>query len=629
MTSWLSLVRAVVGPLLRILPTRATLVAVGGLLWGLSFGAVRDYVWGDLRTGLISLQGLSRATRSLAWLGFGLMLAALLGLLFNDAWRNLFPLLSVQESKPSGALLPLALVPASLFLLSMAWAFVLTGALHCHWSLRLGILAVYLAVAAGWIQSATSIKNGFIVYVMWGALAAVAVVFAIRWGTRPRPALEFVILLVLVAVIFVESQRFMVAAMNTSGFSLFAPRLNSNILSLSTLVSPLLVLVGMDIASFAHRCAGWATAVITTRLPRLLTWLILPLLLIWQLQDAIRETLRSVHAGGLGAGLLGYAMALGVPLTVWLVWRLTVHRTPDEPPPGVEPIATAAGRSVLPLILAYLAPALASTAILLVSIPLLVRPGVVELAHIGSVLGWIATQIPPWSPWHALLHVLAAAMAVWLSRRGQQSLALYLGIVGVSDLWVAMLLPGGPLSGLGWQGWRSVDFWWVVLLAAVALAWLVRGGMTTERAGRLLFLTVIITLVRQASFISDPFSPFLGFLGIGAVAFGILWDVLTSGSWANATSRALPRVSRIFTYIGYVLLSVTILNWALATHNLEQTQVLTRDNAQFGFVVFGRPLLSAIFIVTLTLPASTGSATAQDPAPGSRSEACTHPSRIV
>ena len=146
------------------------------------------------------------------------------------------------------------------------------------------------------------------------------------------------------------------------------------------------------------------------------------------------------------------------------------------------------------------------------------------------------------------------------------------------------------------------DLWWSLIVAGVALLWLARGRLTRRRAGHLLFVTIILILLGQTDFISNRFSPFFGFAGIAFLAFGLVWDALTIGAWANVDSRALPRTSRIFLYLGYTLLTVAVVNWAVASHDLAAVGRLTGDVGVVGLDRFGRPMLYAIFAVMLALP---------------------------
>ena len=49
---------------------------VGGFLVSITFGALRDFVWRDIRDGMIDLKGFARSTRWTILLGFALLGAA-------------------------------------------------------------------------------------------------------------------------------------------------------------------------------------------------------------------------------------------------------------------------------------------------------------------------------------------------------------------------------------------------------------------------------------------------------------------------------------------------------------------------------------------------------------------------
>ena len=141
-----------------------------------------------------------------------------------------------------------------------------------------------------------------------------------------------------------------------------------------------------------------------------------------------------------------------------------------------------------------------------------------------------------------------------------------------------------------------------MIFAAVAAFWTVRRTLTEDRTRRLLLLVVITLLMRQTGFIEDPFSPVLGFTGVGMIALGLIWDALTIGFWANEGSRGLPRASRIWLYLGYILFSIAVLNWAVASHDILQVDFFTGQAALGGFGIFGKPLIYATFAVILARP---------------------------
>ena len=77
-------------------------------------------------------------------------------------------------------------------------------------------------------------------------------------------------------------------------------------------------------------------------------------------------------------------------------------------------------------------------------------------------------------------------------------------------------------------------------------------------------------------------APFVGFSGIAIIALGLVWDVLTFGPWVNRESAGLPRVSRLFIYIGYGLFGVTLINWSLTGARALRDRVLHRRRRARG-----------------------------------------------
>jgi hypothetical protein len=313
------------------------------------------------------------------------------------------------------------------------------------------------------------------------------------------------------------------------------------------------------------------------------------------------EAAERVAADGLGPAALAYAGSFGVVAVIGLAWLL-VTRIPSAAVPTVSaPAAAGAGeRLALPLILASNGAQLVAFAGLWISLGLLPLLTVVgPLSGAADRFGKEAAV-----PWAIAVDILAVAAAVVLARRGQRGPALYLAIFGLLALWFELTTPGRPLAALAWEGARPTDFWLVMMLVAFALVWAARRQLTEERVAALLFAGILTGLLRQTDFISSPFSPLFGFAGLGFLVFGIAWDALTAGSWANAGSRGLPRTGRIFLYLGYVLLTVTAVNWAVTGHDLAAVGRLTGDVAIAGLNRFGRPMLYAVLAAALLNPGS-------------------------
>ena len=144
--------------------------------------------------------------------------------------------------------------------------------------------------------------------------------------------------------------------------------------------------------------------------------------------------------------------------------------------------------------------------------------------------------------------------------------------------------------------------------------WTIRGRLTPQRVTRLVVLLLIVTLMRQRDFIENPFSPFFGFAGIAFIAFSLVWDIATSGSWTNEDSPRLPRISRVFLYLGSILLTATVLNWSVTIHDHDTIEKFKGGAALVGFDRFGKPLIYAAFAIALALPANAPRARAAESA---------------
>ena len=563
---------------------------------------MRRLVLADLKEGVVRVGDLPRLTRTLAWLGFALLFAGVGMLFFNEALRAAFPLLPmIGGTTGRGELVPFALIPFTLFFLSVAWGFMLTGALHARRIVRLPVLLLYLVIAGVWTVGTSS--NFLAALAAWAALLFVPVFFFVRRRAKAAPALEFGVFLVSISLTFGLSQVYAIQAWRTSGIPGVLVNVPTMIYTFDLLIIPLLLFIGVDIAEFVHRTANWASGLADAWTGRRVLYAVLFLLLAWRLGSVALETVGRLERSSLAEEAASYAGAFVIPLSVGTLWWLV--RRHDGEDVSVERLVGVAKRVALPLIAAYMGLQAVDVVLTLLAgfLGLLVLAlGLGEMEHLSETLEFGSRLIAQDANWQTLLAAAVILAAFWFTRRGRRVLALYLGILGTNALWIQLTNPGRPLSYFGWSGLEPVDLWWVVIFSAVTVFWLARGRLTEDRARRLLLLVLITLLMRQTGFIEDPFSPILGFTGVGMIALGIVWDALTIGFWANNDTPGLPRVSRIFLYLGYVLFGVAVINWSVASHDILQVDFFTGQAALGGFNLFGKPLIYAIFAVTLALP---------------------------
>jgi hypothetical protein len=560
---------------------------------------MRKLVIEDLRPGVVHVGDLPGPTRALAWIGFLFLFAGVGLLFFNEPLRAAFPLLPmIGGTTGRGELVPYVLIPLTIFVFAVAWSFMLTGALRTRRIVKLPVLLLYLMVASVWTAGTA---NGILAAVLsWGALLCVPVFFLLRRRSKEAPAFEFGVLLVLVSLTFGTSQLYAIGAWRTSGIPGVLANVPTMVYTFDLLVIPLLLYLGVDIAEFVHKTASWTSGLTEAWAGRRVLYGILFLLLAWRLGSVLLETIDRIGKSSFGDQAAAYTGALVVPLSVGAVWWM-VRRYGGETV-TVERLLELAKRVALPLIAVYLSlQAVEIVATLVVGLLGLVvlGLGLGQMEGLDAMMDSISRLIAQDANWQTLLSALAIVASIWFARKGRRTLALYLGIVGANALWIQLTNPGMPLSFFGWSGLEPVDFWWVVIFGSVALYWLACGTLSEARARWLLLLVIITLLMRQTGFIEDPFSPVLGFTGVGMIALGLVWDALTIGFWANNDSPGMPRVSRILLYLGYILFSIAVLNWSVATHDILQVDFFTGQAALGGFGLFGKPLIYAIFAVTL------------------------------
>jgi hypothetical protein len=590
-------------------PGRIPWAALIGLLWAISFGALRDYVWADLREGLVRLHGLTRAVRFQVVLGFLLLLAAVGLLLFNDVLRLRFDLSPASLDIPGrGNLIPSVLLPVTLLLMALAWSYALAGALRIHPAMGSIPLLLYLSTAAGALVSAGDPSAPF-VWAGWAALGLVVVMFVTPPLRRLPADIALVILLALVGVQYGLVQTEILLQDRISGIKLGQINLESSIQSMQSLALPFLLLVGMDIARFTQQASTWVVLVVRRRLPVALVYGALIGLWGWLAYEQATTLRTAIADNGARATLFAYLGGLGTLAGVTLVWLVVeglARRGRNRVRPGE--LGEQAEKVVLWVVLARMLTVLIAfglfqlqgtvgTAAYLAAGPTQ-NVLLITMALIGLVANWAAAVYDVWL-WITAAGALVIGIILAWRRPDWEAAGLYVAAYGATELWLRLTDTGAPLAWLAWSNQTQVQGWLLLPVALAALAWIARRALTPARAGGLLFLLMVLALLKQTAFIENPFSPFFGFAGVGFIAFGIVWDALTAGSWANVETRALPRTGRIFLYIGYVLLTVALINWMLATHDLDATGRFTGDAALMGLTALGKPLLYLLFPVVL------------------------------
>lgn len=583
-------------------------------LFSMLVAGVREFIWSDLRSGFVDLSDFSRPVRAIIWLGFGITALALLLLTQTPLIRSVFPLYtSVTPSPGRGLHLPVVLFPLSLFLLSLAWAYLLTGARRCHWFIRWGVLLFYLLNAVSWLSTLLASDPGA---VGTATLLLVANLVCFFWPDprEKQTAIIFALNLIAVGGFYAVVQTPLVTQDVASGLPIGKTVLEGNLRSLVTLAMPLLFLIGLDIADFTVHASTWLNQAAVTLLARPLLAIVTPLLLVmlaWQ------STTILIAENGKQGWYSPAVMVVGsfvLLLLLWLGWKLLARISSTSNGITLDQLKDVAGSVAVPLVIAFLLPLFITflgleVAQVLESLAVQLQTGFFgDFPHFitwatsfyASATAFSSTVLSYLDSWQRLCALLAILCGFYLARKGRHAAALYAFTAGVNYLWVDATRPGHWLQSIGWSSSEALVLAWLVIVAGFALLWLWRRNLSEARLRRLLLIILILTLLRQTGLIASPLNPLFSLAGVGTLAVGLGWDLLTAGSWANEQSSWLPRASRIFLYLGYVLLTVMLVNWAAAAHDFVLLDRFTGEAALVGLVLLGYPYLLVVIYLTLT-----------------------------
>ena len=532
----------------RLRPTRVTVTATVGLIFALGFGAVRELIWDELRGGMLNLRGLRRPLQVLVVFGFALLLTMLVAMVFNDFFRGRYDLLALPGGTTGrGSLIPSPLLSVTLFVLAVGWAFVLASALDMPVWARVLLLALYVCFASVWQGFGLGNRNDQLVTLGWVGILAVVALFVIRLKLHTRPVLDFCMLLGFVTLTFAAGQYRLLEFDRSSGgaFGLF--QATQSVELLSTLVLPLMFLIGLDIASFALNIGEFGTHFVEDRFAGKVLPVIAAItagLAIVQTFFVLRDTFDEPHSWETMAG------AALLPLGFAILWKL-VHTRRRVVGAEDEEFVDAA-RSWAPLLVVLIFLPLILQTLLLLTLNFVnatkITTDLDVIQHWEDLSRWLFDRQALWSDVLGVAFILCAA---WLVMRHRRSAALFVGGVGVAATWLQLTAADGWLSDWGTTRSRTTSVW-VLALVITALVWIARRQLSRHRVRGLLLAFGLAILLGQQGFLEDPIGV-LSFLGIALIAMGFVADAAAYGDWANHDSARLPRVSRVLMYVGYTL----------------------------------------------------------------------------
>lgn len=539
----------------------------------------------DVQQNRIRLSGLPPLIRMLGMVIIGLLGLTTVLMVFAGNLRAAFRMIVITtESYPNGLLLPSTAIGLILFLLCMAWSFLLVAIQHSAWWIKVPGVCIHLFLIGTWIINLAQSEIW-----LFGAVMGVIIIqtIIILRPSRGHLVRSWVFIAVCESVILALPHVVYLHQYQESGIGLLFTSVANFIQSQFAFVTPMLFLVGISMAQAALNISEWGTHTAQHIGARTLFGVLIACVL-WRLfliEDYAIPDLDIL------IGLLLYCAGF-----IAIIYGIRILQPQFSP--TSNGITDTLERSAPWMIVAHLAP-------LIIQIIVINMFGLI--AMIAVLLGYdisallntfsqIITQRSSEIQFVIALILIAYALQIW--RQGMYLRGAFFGITAYHLAWrvavnyLGLTVPNVLIEHVFFGG----------ALVYTVIGWL-RGTLTIIQLRGFLFVTICSALLLNADFLNNPLSPFLGFAGIIFIAIGVVWDVLFGSRWVNVDTAQYPRPVRLFFYLGYSLLTTILAFWAVLSQNTGMTNLLTGDIALLAMHTFATPILHLFYFFMLLWPA--------------------------
>lgn len=503
---------------------------------------------------------------------------------------------------------------AALAALGLAWALLLTGAIHSRWYVRFPVIIVFSffafleagvgvplgADAAARFTSGESLALTIqlaVVAAVWFRAILVGIVQwrAERRGEQPNTRLAGVTFLLMAVALGLHYWFAWSAASEAGQGELFTGVLGAEVTFLFLPLIPLIFIAGSDIAEIGVSLGDGVTRLLRLdRLPWLLALANLVVaggVLVWSVLSAFNDAAvvydpldvrHNVTALVLLLIFLGFGGLFA--LAGWGAFALARRVGRLE----------AAPRASIPYV-----------AYLIATVVFFLGFGLVAALVVGLGAPVIVEYIVP-------IFGFAVGFALLAAQRNRP------GWLSFTGLLVALTSSLGFLALLNQASNQTnggVAILIILSLATLAtVLWLLVRRRINQRSSvllaQLLTLNVGVLVVAGVLAFFDRTHTSSGRIsGVAALVFvgAFLWDLITSGRATNASSKRFPRHIRVYLYLGYTLLltTLTVLFAAVSFNNANTAEVFSSGFNQeqyghYGLLTLGVATLFATFILRVS-----------------------------
>ena len=547
---------------------------------------------GPLQEGRLEVAGMNVAGRLAVVFGLAAILGVLISILAADLWRGgeLVRIAGVEGEPPR--LMPLAALPPALLVLAAAWALTLGGAVVSSQRVRIGVAVLFL-LANGPLSRPLGSEGASLALrlgpeITRGAYLCVPAILLLyslpfrreRWLKYARPVT--IVAAGIASFTFFGSMYWLHADLVRSGGGPFGPggkasmpsSVDIAIRDIQLLLLPLFYASGVAVAEFAYDVAAGCVAPFQRVPARVVCSLLVALLALklvtllypdpaWWV-DVIREN----HVAALHTGL-GLAFFVAVAVAA---------RRLRPRPANFELLRERIGYGGT--LIMFLPPAIGVFLLVtyVTAIYQLDWQGLGDLVDLrsGANLERERTFL-----WFGCLVVGAWLLRYRRYRGDLVELAFGLIVVsvwgGLHDLYFAVGRRGAFNDAM-------FDLFLTTLLASITIVRFRR--LTTAGALHLAGIALTSWLIATQFGIFATWTARAGISDTVVVVFGVVFALFTGSAFARGDSPSFPRASRPLIWVGYLLISVTLLNWL----EIARTQDPVDLTADIGLFYLGFPI---------------------------------------
>jgi hypothetical protein len=505
--------------------------------------------------------------------------------------------------------IPVATFVVATIFVVVAWTFVLAGALHAHWSLRVIIVGLFgWAVFAERDVPAQTTAGSIAAAILLALIVAIAVATIVRDRNAGPPgarlmATRVAMLLPLVGGLFITAW---LSAQSVDQTEYFTTSVSNHLYNLQYALIPLLVLAGADFADWGH-VLGSRGALLVERMRS--AW---PLLLVTavvaggMLADSIRVSPDDLpHMLALGGVLFAAVLLVSVLVRARQQW------------PAHFPFLALAGVVVVDATMGFL-------------IEHFVQG---DSDYVGERIYAITAAV-----WLALGVVSLIALAFWRRMHPMLVATLtFVVLIGVCDVLFGLSSVAAVFTQLGISTDNaSLDLDGIRAVAAIAtlvvcIAVLLRRRLREDAwmLGLVLAVDVSIQVLAWVNLLFDHTAHVAesatGGFSVGAAVVllvALLLELLASGdAITNRHGRWFPRPSRVLMYLGYILMVASAVLFFASLHSpetgkLRESLFDAEQWVQEGVVFLGPALVLALFVGGVARHGRSAPTAVEDAEPG-------------